>query len=147
MQRGNNGPTIDGSTIPTRGSNSQGVSANSLHIGVRRHYKEAGQPVLCSAPGAWQVSVQFTGASDLLAAWLHSGCGCELVIFRVIEPDCCVPWQLAPVVFSKHVQAIAKASAMPQASNQCFLNKALIYHQRCHPRQQQHNTEAGSRHQ
>ena len=79
MQRGNNGPTVDGSTIPTRGSNSQGVSASSLHIGVRRHYKEAGQPVLYSALGAWQVSLQFTGASDLLAAWLHLGCGCELV--------------------------------------------------------------------
>lgn len=35
-------PVIDGNTIPTRGSNSAGVSASSLHIGVKRHYKEAG---------------------------------------------------------------------------------------------------------
>lgn len=37
------GPVIDGSTIPTRGANSKGVSAYSLHIGVKRYYKEAGE--------------------------------------------------------------------------------------------------------
>lgn len=40
------GPTVTVQTIPARGANADGVTANWLHISVRRHYKEKG--VLCA---------------------------------------------------------------------------------------------------
>lgn len=37
------GPVVDATTIPARGTNAAGVSAQQLHISVRRHYKEKGK--------------------------------------------------------------------------------------------------------
>ncbi|KAL3161955.1 hypothetical protein ABBQ38_009037 [Trebouxia sp. C0009 RCD-2024] len=43
------GPVVDAHTIPARGTNAAGVSAQQLHISVRRHYKEKGNRLLEAA--------------------------------------------------------------------------------------------------
>lgn len=42
------GPMVDAQTIPARGTNAAGVSAQQLHISVRRHYKDKGKLWLLS---------------------------------------------------------------------------------------------------
>lgn len=48
------GPVVNAQTIPAKGANAEGVSAQRLHISVRRHYKEkGGHSLLARRCGLW----------------------------------------------------------------------------------------------